>query len=146
MELDQDTIFKFQLFEQQINQIRQQMDLVEQGLEDLILMRQGLEELKGQKGNEILAPIGRGIFARTNLVSEELLVDIGDKTFVKKSIEDTEKIIDEQIKKLEKAQKELDDSLEGINEELTSTMLKAQNKKCSCENCDCSDEKSCGCC
>ena len=78
----------------------------------------GLDELKGSEGKEILAPIGRGIFAKTKLISEELTVDVGGGNFVKKSIANTKKIIEEQVNKLEDVKIELNDNLEKIGEEM----------------------------
>ena len=138
MELDQETIFKFQLFEQQINQINSQLEAVEQGLNDLVSVRGGLDELEGKKDEEILSPVGRGIFTRSKLLSEELLVDVGDKTFVNKSIPETKKIIEEQIAKLEEIRENLTGSLEEINQELTKIMIEAQKKNstgCGCGAC-----------
>jgi prefoldin subunit 5 len=63
------------------------------------------------------------------VTSDDLIVDIGDKKFVKKSVEETQNIIDEQIKKLEEVKAELDERLNEINEELTKVFMEAQNKK-----------------
>lgn len=139
MELDEETIFKFQIFEQQINQINQQLEAVEQGILELVAVRQGLEEIENKKEQEILAPIGRGIFAKAKLLSNDLIVDVGDKKFVNKSISDTKKILEDQIKRLEEIKEELTDSLEEINEDLTQTMVEAQNKQkgCACGKEEC---------
>jgi prefoldin subunit 5 len=60
----QELMFKLSMFEQQIQQLQQQLQAVEQGIVDMNSLSMGLEELKGSKGKEILAPIGRGIFAK----------------------------------------------------------------------------------
>jgi len=120
--LEQELMYKLSLFEQQIQQVQQQMQAVEQAIEEMNFLNKGLDELVGSKDKEILAPIGRGIYANAKLLSEELLVDIGDKNFVKKSIPDTKKIISEQIEKLGEAQKDLEKTMEEINQDLTKTM------------------------
>ena len=74
------------MFEQQIQQLQQQLQLIEQGIIELDSLALGLNDLEGGSGKEILAPVGRGIFAKTKLVSEELTVDVGGKNFVKKSV------------------------------------------------------------
>ena len=124
----QELMVKFQMFEQQIQAVQQQLQAVEQTLVDMNSLNLGLDELVGKGGNEILAPIGRGIFVKTKLISEELIVDIGGKNFVKKSIPDTKKLIEEQIKKLESAREELNTELDKINSELTKVMVEAQGK------------------
>lgn len=141
MEVDQELNMKFQIFEQKIIAIQQQLYAVEQAIVDVNSLDLGLGELIGKKDNEIFAPIGRGIYAKAKLISEELLVDIGEKNFVTKSIPETKKLIQEQIKKLEDVKEELNNELEKINEELTKAMIESQHEhKCNCkkgEECNC---------
>jgi prefoldin alpha subunit len=118
----QELMFKLSMFEQQIQQLQQQIQAVEQGIIEMNTLSVGLDELKGSKGKEIMAPIGRGIFAKTKLVSEELTVDVGGGNFVKKSIPNTKKIIEEQVNKLKDVKKTLNDNLEKISRELVNVM------------------------
>ncbi|MBI2057335.1 prefoldin subunit alpha, partial [Candidatus Pacearchaeota archaeon] len=106
---EQELTFKFQMLEQQIMAIQQQLQAVEQTLLDMALLNIGLDEIKKDtptgvpyEGKEILSPVGAGIFAKAKLLSEELVVAIGEKNYIKKSIPETKKLIQEQIKKLEK--------------------------------------------
>ena len=114
----QELMFKLQMFEQQAQQIQQQLQAIEQAIIEMSSLNLGLDELKGSEGKEIMAPIGKGIFAKTKLLSEELTVDVGGKNFVKKSIDDTKKLINKQIKKLEDIKKDLEDNLEMLGREL----------------------------
>lgn len=120
----QKLMFKLSMFEQQINQLQQQLYVVEKTIGELDNLKDDLENLSGSKDKEILASIGKGIFTRAKLVSEELLVDIGGKNFVRRSIDETRKIIGQQMKKLEEVRIELEENLSRINEELTKTMGK----------------------
>ena len=114
---EQELTFKFQMLEQQIMAIQQQLQAVEQTLIDMVSLNLGLDEIKTNK--EILAPVGTGIFAKAKLISEELVVGVGEKNYIKKSIPETKKLIQEQIKKLEKAKEELNNELDKINDEIT---------------------------
>ncbi len=125
----QELMFKLSMFEQQIQQLQQQIQAVEQGIVEMNTLSIGLDELKDSKGKEILAPIGRGIFAKTKLVSEELTVDVGGGNLVKKSIPNTKKIIDEQVNKLKDVKKTLNDNLEKISMELVSVMEEKKKGK-----------------
>ena len=118
----QELFFKLNIFEQQMQQLQEQLQAVERSILDLVSLNFGLEELVGSKGKEILAPIGRGIFAKTKLDSEELTIDIGGKTLVKKNIPDTKKLIEEQIKKLKEIKEELKNNLDQVREEMTNLM------------------------
>jgi prefoldin alpha subunit len=124
----QELIAKYQMFEQEIQVTQQQLQSVEQTIINMNSLNVGLNELVGKENKEILAPIGRGIFAKAKLISEELTVDIGGKNFVKKTIPETKELINEQIKKLEKVRKNLEETLERIDKELTKTMVEAQGK------------------
>ncbi|MEK6824177.1 MAG: prefoldin subunit alpha [Nanoarchaeota archaeon] len=123
---EQELTFKFQMLEQQIMAIQQQLQAVEQTLIDMASLNLGLDEIK--KDKEILSPVGAGIFAKSKLISEELIVAIGDKNYIKKSIPETKKLIQEQIMKLEEVKENLNQELEKINEEITMTMIEYQEK------------------
>jgi len=62
----QEMIFQLQMFEQQIDQLQQQIQAVEQAVIDMKTLNYDLDELVGKKDKEILAAIGRGIFANPN--------------------------------------------------------------------------------
>lgn len=145
MTSEQELMMKFQMFEQKIQQTQQQMQIVEQALMDLTSINLGLNDLKGAKGKEIMAPLGKGIFVKAKLLSEELTVDVGDKTFVGKSIEETQSMITEQTTKLDEVKNQLEDVMKEINEDLTKTMIEAQqNQKSSCgKHEDCEDDEEC---
>jgi len=124
----QELMYRLSMFEQQIQQMQQQIQVVDEGILEITSLSSGLDELKGKINKEVLAPMGRGIFVKTKLISEDLIVDVGGKNLVNKSIPETKEIIEEQIKKLEKVKKDLEKSLEEINSELTKTVMEAQKK------------------
>ena len=137
MEKNQEELMqKLGIYEQQIQQLQQQLEAVEQAIIEMNSLLLGLDELVGSKNKEILAPIGRGIFVKTKLLSEELRVDVGGKKFVNKSIPETKKLISEQVVKLEEVKTELNENLEDINKELTAVFMETQEKHICDENCD----------
>ena len=125
----EELMYKLQMYEQQIQQLQQQLEAIEQAIIEMNSLVLGLNELVGSKDKEILAPIGRGIFVKTKLISEDLIVDVGGKNFVKKSIPETKKLIQDQVIKLEEVKKELEGNLEEINNELTTTFMNAQKEE-----------------
>lgn len=132
----QELLFKFSMFEQQIKQIQQQLQAVEQGIVELSSLSFGLDELVGNTGKEIRAPIGRGIFVNAKLISEELIVDIGKGNLVKKSIPETKELIGEQIKKLEQVREELENNLNEVGRELGIMMGNSNDEHVHDENCE----------
>ena len=133
----QELMFKLSMFEQQMQEIQQQLQAIDQGIVEMNSLSVGLDELVGAEGKEVLAPVGRGIFIKTKLLSEKLTVDVGGKNFVKKSIPDTQKIIGDQIKKLKEVQKDLNAKLEKLGIEFQEMIMKAQGhvhgEGCECE-------------
>lgn len=129
MENQQEMIMKFGAFEEQIKQIQEQMNAVEQGILELKNLHFGLDDLKEKEGKEIFASIGRGIFVRANISSQDLLVDIGNQIFVKKTIDSTKETIESQIEKLKEAKEELKKMGENINQEMTQLFMEFQNSK-----------------
>ena len=76
-----------------------------------------------------MAPIGRGIFIKSKILEETLLVDIGGKNFVKKTIGETRKLIDDQVGKLEQVKKELEDNTENLSNEIQELISKAESEE-----------------
>ena len=70
-----------------------------------------------------------GIFANAKLGSEDFIVDIGNGNFVRKNVDDTKKLIWEQIKRLERAREELNSALDKINTEVSKLIANAQKKE-----------------
>lgn len=141
----QELMFKLSMFEQEIRQIQQQIQAVENAIVEMSSLSLGLNELEGKTGKEILAPIGRGIFAKANLISEELTVDIGGGNMVKKSIPETKKLIENQIKKLEDVKNDLENNLEKVGKELEKVMGENSAHPCG-DKCKCNHEEGEECC
>jgi len=118
----QELLYKLSMFEQQIRELQQQIEAIEKGVVDLNFLNFGLDELVGSTNKEIFASIGKGIFVKAKVISEELNVDVGNGNFVKKSVPETKQLIEEQIKKLEEIRKELEHNLEEIGEEIRKMM------------------------
>ena len=126
MEENQEVLFKLSMFEQQMRQLQQQLQAVEQGIVELNTLSINLNELEKGEGKEIFASIGRGIFTKAKILSNELTVDIGEKNFVKKSVPETQRIINKQVEKLKNAKEELNRSLEELNKEAEKIIAEGQ--------------------
>ncbi len=123
----QEIIFRLQMMEQQMRQLQQQMEAVAQGIAELESLNSGLDEIPNSAGKEILAQIGKGIYVKAKIVSDELTVNVGENNFVNRNVSDTKKMIDEQVKKLKEVEKELKDNLETMNGEFMGMIQEYQN-------------------
>lgn len=118
--VNQEMLMKMSLYDQQMKAIQQQLEAVEQAMHDISELNLGLDEFKNSKDKEIMAHVGRGIFVKAKVISDDLIVDVGDKNFVKKSVPESQKLIESQIEKLSEFKKDLGKNLENINSELMS--------------------------
>ena len=125
----QELMFKLAVFEQEIRQLQEQLQAVDQAIIDSSNLNFGLDEIKGARGKEIMASIGKNIFVKAKLDSEDLLVDVGGKNFVKKTPSETQELIKKQIEKLDVVKAELEGRLEEINSEVTEMFKEAQKEK-----------------
>ena len=126
MKSEEELAAKLGMYEQHIRQIQQQFQAVEESIVELNSLDFGLDEIKNSVGKEILAPIGRGIFVKAELKSDDLTVNVGDKNFVGKSIPDTKKIIKEQMKRLNETREELEKRVDEIREEAKDLIIQSQ--------------------
>ncbi|MBI2124244.1 prefoldin subunit alpha [Candidatus Pacearchaeota archaeon] len=91
-----------------MQRLQEQFAALEQQRAEMIALGESIKRIKGAKGREILAHIGKGIFLRAEAAcNDELVVDVGSRVFIKKDIEGTGKIIEGQIGELENAKSSL---------------------------------------
>ncbi len=127
--IKEETISKLNFLEQQIYQIHQQIEIISRNISELGIIKNDLDEIKKSKDSETLSPIGKGIFVKTKIISEELVVDVGQGILLKKDIDSTKKLIGEQINKLKKSQEELEEMLKQIEKEFSSIFLEMKKEK-----------------
>ena len=124
----QELIFKLSLFEQQIQQLQQQLQAVEQAIVESSSLSIDLDNLKNSQDKEVFSSIGKGLFIKSKIISDGLIVDVGGRNFVQKSIPETQELIKQQVEKLRTIKQELESQLDEISEELTKTYMEAQGK------------------
>ncbi|MEK6875313.1 MAG: prefoldin subunit alpha [Nanoarchaeota archaeon] len=124
----EELIYKIGILEQQSEQLQRQLQMIEQSFNELSKLKIDLEDLKNSKGKEIMAPIGRGIFIKSKIIEENLLVDIGSKNLVVKSIAETQELIQEQIKKLHEVQEFMNSSLHELGHEMEKAVEEIQKE------------------
>lgn len=112
-ELEQ-KILELNAFEFQLNELEQYHALVEKQITELKILENSLEKLKNIKtGTDMFSPLGQDVFLSSKLKeNEKVLINIGSKIFVKKSIEEAKKGIQAKIENLEQVYKELTEKIE----------------------------------
>lgn len=126
---NQEIIFKLSMFEQQLQQLQQQLQAVESGIKELQSLHLGLGDVPGSVGKEVFARIGRGIYTKAKIVSEDLIVNVGENNFVNKSVPETRKMIEEQVEKLKEVEAELEQNIESANKEFLEMVQEYQSRE-----------------
>lgn len=126
---EQEFAFTLNMFEQQISLLQQQIQVINAGINELSSLSLSLDDLKNSKGKESFSSIGRGIYIKSKIESDDLIVDIGNKNFIKKSIPETKQLIQSQVEKLEKVKKDVENSLEEIDKQLTNLIIESQENR-----------------
>ncbi len=119
------------MLEQQGREIQQQVGLVNQKIGELTVLKLSLNRIHETKEKEFLAPLGEGVFLKAKIEEKELFVNVGSKLVVRKSIKETEDLIERQVKQLESVKNELEEQVEKLNTELQKLVkiIKAEQEQ-----------------
>jgi prefoldin alpha subunit len=119
----QELHFKLQFLHEQIKEIEKQAQLFNNQLNELTLTKQSLDDFKKlEEGTAILVPINPGIYAKAELKNnKDLLVNVGSNVSVKKNVEDTKKLINDQIEEIKKVQAQLLSNLQKLTSKAALT-------------------------
>ena len=102
-----------------LNMLEQDAKQIEQQIAELQNLKIALGEIeKAKEKDEILASLGKNIFVKMALLSKDLLVNVGAKTVVKKSIPETKKLVENDIAKLSELKDKIAVEFQGIVQEL----------------------------
>jgi len=95
---------ELRIIDQNIRQIQQRMQDLENQILEIMYVQQSLDDLKDvEVGKEILVPVSSGIFAKATLKeNNELLVNVGANTVVKKDVNSVKKMLEENINEIKK--------------------------------------------
>ena len=98
--MDDELIIKLQETHRQSQEIEEKFKVVEQQLDELQKFASSLEDLGKNSNKEILASLGKGVYIKSDIKDEKLFVDVGSGILVRKSIEESRQVVEEQSKKL----------------------------------------------
>ena len=114
----QEMYMEFQMLDQHIKQLQQQLQAITQQLMEFESTSMSLEDLqKVPQGKEIFVPLSSGIFTKATIKdTSELLVNVGANVIVQKDIASTKKLIANQVEEIRKLQKRMMNDLEKMTE------------------------------
>lgn len=117
------------MLEQQANQFGEQLNVINQQISELSLLKSNLFHLDKSKEKEIYSEFGKGIFIKAKLDSKDFLIDVGNKVYVPKSFNEISRIIEEQIEKFEEIKPEIAKRVDQINNQLNALIEQARKEK-----------------
>ena len=118
------------MLKQQSEEAENQFDFVNRQINELEQFSKGLKELEKEKEQEILAPLGRGIYTKAKKnINEKLFVEVGAGVVVRKSPEETREIIEGQLKKFDEARIQLITQLEVFRHEFGNLLKEVERIK-----------------
>jgi prefoldin alpha subunit len=116
--MKQEQIMQMQLIQQEAEQYNQQIQLIDQHIKEMQEIGETLEEVERKDCKKILANLGKKIYLPVEIEKKELIVEVGDKKLVKKSLKETKELVQQQLVKLVAAKGELSDKMEELQERL----------------------------
>lgn len=108
---------KAMMLKQQSEEVENQLNFVQQQISELDGFSKTLEELDSVKEKEMLAPLGKGVYAKADRRDEKLFVEVGAGVLVRKTAKEAKKVIVEQIRKFSEARIHLTVQLEAFKQE-----------------------------
>jgi prefoldin alpha subunit len=127
--MNQEQLMKFQMIEQEAQQLNQQLQLIEQNISEIFEIKTSLEEIEKKESKEILANLGKKIYIPVEIKEKHLIVEVGNKKLVKKSFSETKELVSEQLNKLDQAKMHISNRLESLQSEAERLMLEMEKNK-----------------
>lgn len=114
-------IMQFQMYQNQLKQITEYTKEIEGHKQNILTAIETLKDIKNTKENtKILAPIANGVFIEASLLNnKEVITIIGANTTVKKNIDDTIEMLNNELFALERHEVEINSQKEEITRVLT---------------------------
>jgi len=127
---------ELQILSEEINQIETYIKNLQNQLIELTGVGEALIEFSNSnKGKSLLAPLGAGLFVKSQIQdTNSVLMNIGSNTVIKKSIPGAKKIIDEQLTKLNKLIENIQSNNLKANQYKNNLIHELQHLQGTCTN------------
>ena len=127
--MNQELIIKIQIMEQEANQLNEQLQMVEQNVNEMLELKASLDEIGKEENKDILANIGKKIFIPVEIKTKELIVEVGKGHYVKKTPEETIKIVESQLDRLMEGKTQIVGRLDELQNEMQSLIKEIEKEQ-----------------
>ena len=125
----EELLIQLSMMEQQANEQAEKIQAIDNQISELESLKLSLKKMEKSKGREMLSPLGRGIFLKTEVKDEKVFVNVGSKTLVKRTFPEAAEIVDTQVKEMENLKHQLMHNIEEINQALAGLLEEAQKEE-----------------
>ena len=126
--MDQELLWRLEQSHQKLKDLEEKLSIVVQQIIELENFGESLEEIKTNEGKEILASLGKGVFVKSEIKDKKLFIDVGSGTLIRKDLGETQKVLRDQVSKLENMKVELESGMETLNQEVSTLIGQIENK------------------
>ena len=118
----------YQVLNQNLESLKQQLELVEQQFIEVKSTTLSIDDLKKTGGkNEIFLPIGSGCYKKGNITeNKDILVNVGAGLFINKKAVDAKSFLEKMVRKLEQASNEIQAQMERILKQMNELGVEIQ--------------------
>lgn len=119
----------YQVLSQNLEKLKQQIELVEQQLMELKSTMLSMEDVNKLDGtNEILVPMGSGCFSRGMITdSKKILIGVGAGVFLDREMESAKTLLNDRFNEIEKAGMEIEEHMKNIAGQMNTLAVDIQD-------------------
>ena len=126
---NEEILMQLSMLEQQSQELTQQVESANNQISEIEALKLSMEKLKSGKYKEVLSPLGRGVFIKTNVKDDKVFVNVGNKVVIKKSYDEAIKLLDAQIIRVKEIKESFVSDIEEINKKLQNLILEAEKAR-----------------
>lgn len=116
--MDKSFLLRAQALHESAQELEQRLSFVDQQLIEMKQFEQSIDFIENTDEKEMLAPLGKGVFAKTMINKEQLFVDVGAGVILQKEPKAVRAILKDQTQRLEEMRKDLVSQLNVLSAQL----------------------------
>lgn len=116
--MDKSFLLRAQALHESAQELEQRLSFVDQQLIEMKQFEQSIDFIENMDEKEMLAPLGKGVFAKTMINKEQLFVDVGAGVILQKEPKAVRAILKDQTQRLEEMRKDLVSQLNVLSAQL----------------------------
>lgn len=124
--MENEKIMQFSMIQQEAEKMSEQLEIIDRQIMDFSNLKESIDKIE-EKDEELLSPIGKGIFVKSKLSEKRFYVNVGQSIVLKKTGKDAKEIIDKQVNQLLKLKEMILENIESLNLQLREIAESIEN-------------------